>query len=84
MEALDCAASWRDDGSLALFITNIAKDRTYTVQLPENYTMKTWTKVYADSFDAHNAPGHEVVKYQEMSVTDHLQIAPGTVNLILL
>ena len=84
LEALSCAAGLRDDGSIALFITNIDKENAYTVQLLEGKCAKQWICLSAASFDAKNALNREVVRREERTAQNSLQIEPGTVNMLLL
>lgn len=84
LKVLDCAASRCDDGSIALFVTNISKEREYEIELPREYTVQNWTSLKADSFDDCNSLDREVVKYEQKTVGEHLTIDPGTVNLIKL
>lgn len=84
IKILDCAASKYEDGTIALFVTNISHESEYELQLPEQYRVKKWLCLHADSFDETNTLGYDVVKTEEKTQTDTLCIAAGTVNMILL
>lgn len=84
LASLDCSASLCEDGNICLFVTNINKFDAYELVLPEKYSVKKWICMQADSFDACNAVGREVVKTIEKRAEDAVIIAPGTVNMLML
>lgn len=84
LNVLDCSASITDDGSIRLFVTNISKTDTCELELPGSYAVQSALCMHADSFDACNAVGREVVQSTSKSASEAHIIAPGTVNMLIL
>ena len=84
LDALDTAASLRNDGSVCLFVNNLTEDTSYTIALPDGMNAKEWVNLRADSFDDYNTLEREVVKKTVNEGGSTFVLEPGSVNRFII